>query len=798
MPRVQLLAHHVDQLRASGLTDGVVEAAGIYTVVDPVDAGALLGWSGPGPAPALAFPYFDRVGNVVTTVLRPDEPRVRADGRAPKYEWPVGTEPHIYFPPRPLVEPAAWTDASRPLIFTEGIKKALAAVQAGHETISGQGTTIWHDTAFRKERGAWRLHQDLRGVPVVGRAVFVAFDGGDTTHNPSVVAAEARLARMLLDAGARVRLVRVPSADGRKVGLDDFLAGQSDPGPAIQALLGAALDPDPLVRAASASTAADGDEAVRSLLEDPSFLAGLGVAPPHVLDLAAAKLKKLGLSKSTLSATVREFRGQAQQGRRDRSPSIASTQKLETLLPGAHPALDCRSGTAVLGAPQRTGTGPEAAWRWRVATSDRRELDGGEEGPATRGVAALVAGRWSEASRGAFLRGASVPSLAEVFARVVQVVRGHLEFHPARADGTDALIALWTIGTYFHPIFEAYPYLTVEGPKGTGKTRILHVLGALAFNAAFSPSLSAAVLCRLVTGARCTLLLDEVEGLVKRTDNNVLLLSLLNAGYKRGGQALRCGPEGRGIEAFDVYSPKALAGIAGLNEVTADRAIRVVTVRGTDRARAARSIDRDRPPWSELRDGLHVCALAHGRAVAAAYTKTTLPDGIDNRAAELWRPLFCLAQVADPDRRLRVYENLAPLAVEDSVDKGDLDDRTAAFAGALHDLVSRSANGAPAEIAAKELAGAIAERLGRDVSPTIAGRWMRRLGFRSRHTKQGAVYDVGFAMALDELARLGWRPPGPAASRTSSPSPGPGTPNYFSVSDAGDVGDVRHEDGLES
>ena len=184
-----LLQHHLAHLHGSGLTDETIAAAGIYSVTDPTEAGTLVNWKGPAPAPAIAFPYLALGGQAVGTVLRPDVPHAREDGRAPKYETPVGMSPRLYFPPAALVPPAAYADPQQPLILVEGIKKVLCAAQAGGVGISIQGTTVAHDTEWRKsQHGApneWRLNPDFTGIPLIGRGVYVAFDGGDTTSKPA-------------------------------------------------------------------------------------------------------------------------------------------------------------------------------------------------------------------------------------------------------------------------------------------------------------------------------------------------------------------------------------------------------------------------------------------------------------------------------------------------------------------------------------------------------------------------------------------------------------------------------------
>lgn len=297
------LDHHRKHLHESGLTDETIDIAGIYSATDPLEAGCLLNWSGPGRVPSIVFPQFDRDGKVCGHILRPDAPRER-DGKTVKYETPVDSEPRLYFPPAQLIAAGGWGDVSAPLILTEGIKKALKIVQTGGLAISAQGTTVWHDIGHRQATKEWQLHPDFAGVPLRGRTVYVGFDGGDTTDKPAVITAEARLGRMLLDVGADVRLIRVPFVDG-KHGIDDYLATQPDPPAALHALLDDAIRADPRLRAKDA-VAAD-DDAVLRLLSDLSFAAALEIAPPGLLDLVVRELKTARVTKASLKSALERF-----------------------------------------------------------------------------------------------------------------------------------------------------------------------------------------------------------------------------------------------------------------------------------------------------------------------------------------------------------------------------------------------------------------------------------------------------------------------------------------------------------
>ncbi len=271
------------QLRA--LTDATIAAARIYCVADAAESTQLLRWKGHGPAPAIAFPNFGKDGVPNSILLRPDTPVVRKDGTAPEYESPKGMPQRLYF--SPLVAVETWGDASIPLLFVNGIENALAAAQVGVAAISAQ--RAWHDVAHRHETKEWKLHPDFEGVPLRGRRVLIACRDG------------ARLARMLREAGADVRLVRLPFGDrGVEVGLAGYLTDQPDASGALMRLIADAVEMDPVTRAEAVPDA----RAALDLLHDASFVASVQGADQATRDVACRLLTKHGIRRAAFERAV--------------------------------------------------------------------------------------------------------------------------------------------------------------------------------------------------------------------------------------------------------------------------------------------------------------------------------------------------------------------------------------------------------------------------------------------------------------------------------------------------------------
>jgi len=237
---------HRADLRASGLSDAHITAAGLYTEYDPTAVSKLLNWSRPAPklGPCLCFPYFAPDGAPSGyAVLKPTTPRER-DGKKVKYESPRGVPLRVYVPPNTR---AALTNPKLSLILTEGVKKCLKADQEGFACIGLSGVEGWSRKRARgedtKPKGTRELLPDLAAVAWAGRDVSIAYDS-DIATKPEVARAERHLAAALAAVGARVKLVRIPPApDGAKVGFDDYLLART--ADELRALVAAARSFDP-------------------------------------------------------------------------------------------------------------------------------------------------------------------------------------------------------------------------------------------------------------------------------------------------------------------------------------------------------------------------------------------------------------------------------------------------------------------------------------------------------------------------------------------------------------------------
>jgi len=230
-----LYPHHLQDLRASGLSDDTIQAAGFYSESSHVKLATLLNrkrWDRKLGS-ALVIPFKDDGGQVVLVRVKPDNRPQRNGKPGPKYLSPSGSTLRVYVPPGVY---DVFDRPTQPLILTEGEKKALKATQDGFPCIALTGVDCWHTPRSSS------LLPDLARIAWQGRDVYICFDS-DAETNDNVRTNEILLAATLRRHGAAVRIVRLPAgANGEKVGLDDYLVAN---GPdAFRLLLDAAAEPE--------------------------------------------------------------------------------------------------------------------------------------------------------------------------------------------------------------------------------------------------------------------------------------------------------------------------------------------------------------------------------------------------------------------------------------------------------------------------------------------------------------------------------------------------------------------------
>ena len=454
-----------------------------------------------------------------------------------------------------------------------------------------------------------------------------------------------------------------------------------------------------------------------------------------------------------------------------------------------HPALGTVNGTAFIGVwyPCKVSTDKKTIIKdlLFLITSDRRKILANDKvlnelGWRLQYKPSRFKNRWTLDNVEAFLGGADVDP-ATVFDAVVKTWQKYMEF----ADAPDYVYhALWDIGTYFHFLFNAYPYAYHGGSTATGKSKALMISGGLAFNAILSNNMSTSSIFRLIQNARSTLLLDETERLsTTRMDPRVQeFRSILLSGYKRGGQAVYRvekdkDTESQNIMPFEVYGPKRLANIQGLEDVVGNRCKNTIHRRSLNDAITKIDPDVESEEWAKLRSQLCILFLQHWKEVKQIYDTLdpkTL-EGLDGREFELWRPIITLAQFfdahhTDPQKNtflrgsLSSLSSLSSLMVElakATAKQSKVENLTETGESVLLQVLLEMVHGDD-YVSVKTMKDKVAAQFD-EQAPWITTRWvgntLKRLGFKDkRRVGTGYQYKLNLVDVKDTAERMGVKP----------------------------------------
>jgi hypothetical protein len=217
-------------------------------------------------------------------------------------------------------------------------------------------------------------------------------------------------------------------------------------------------------------------------------------------------------------------------------------------------------------------------------------------------------------------------------------------------NATYSLISLWVMGTYIYRVFRYYPYIHLNAEKGSGKTMLMEVIAPICFNGQLSVNSTEAVIYRDVQNNSPTLFIDELEKMGKEDKEKYYgIMSVLKTGFCCNGIVKRCdGKYKDRIRTFSTYSPKMFAGIKDIDDVLADRTIKIKMYRKLSNEHFERYTVNDEilNHQSYLRDLLYCFGLKYAYRIRGIYEEIPFNynyDSFTNRELDIWLPIFTLA-----------------------------------------------------------------------------------------------------------------------------------------------------------
>src|SRR5688572_27035323 len=239
-------------------------------------------------------------------------------------------------------------------------------------------------------------------------------------------------------------------------------------------------------------------------------------------------------------------------------------------------------------------------------------------------------------------------------------------------------LALWVVHTYAFTLRQVTTYIGVVSPeKRCGKTTLLELLGLLANRSLTAANISSSALFRAIEETQPTLLIDEADTFLQGRDE---LAGILNAGYRknnsyvvriaptkpheRTGRTSYASPEnqtapefaqwsneradgspsGTDFAKYSCWCPKVMAAIGRLPDTLADRCILITMQRKMPGEKCERI---RRLNAADLRKRCAEFVRANSPQLANAQPE--IPSTLNDRAADIWEPLFAIADLAGGD-----------------------------------------------------------------------------------------------------------------------------------------------------
>ena len=237
----------------------------------------------------------------------------------------------------------------------------------------------------------------------------------------------------------------------------------------------------------------------------------------------------------------------------------------------------------------------------------------------------------------------TVPTPKELAEKISDLAKKYLDLEK---EVDYFLLSAWVVGTYFSPIFSAYPFLNIKAPKGSGKSQCLNFLKQVCFNAIKSRA-TVAALGDTVDALRGTYLIDQADSLGKK-DNDELLDILADSYKKSGGKrrVMNMSKGSREVLEFEIYGPKAFASINELPEDLRDRCLIVPLIRSQ---KNFYDPDDENENWKEVRGMLYKFLVDNSSTLKSFYQIGKIeyrenPETV-GRELELWLPLEVIFKI---------------------------------------------------------------------------------------------------------------------------------------------------------
>jgi putative DNA primase/helicase len=227
---------------------------------------------------------------------------------------------------------------------------------------------------------------------------------------------------------------------------------------------------------------------------------------------------------------------------------------------------------------------------------------------------------------------------------LVRALAERLRRHVVMTTDQATAVALWIMLTWVHERAAVHSplLLATSAEANSGKSTLLGLLGFLVRRALLSVSISGPALFRSIEKWCPTFVIDEADTVLV---NNEDLKEVINSGWTRGQNVIRCDPETNDPRPYSTFCPKAI-GMKGrkLPDTTLSRAIIIELQRKLPDETVTDFDHLDDKGLARLRQQLARWAADNAAALAKAMPE--IPPGFFNRTKANWKLLLAVAESA--------------------------------------------------------------------------------------------------------------------------------------------------------
>lgn len=228
-------------------------------------------------------------------------------------------------------------------------------------------------------------------------------------------------------------------------------------------------------------------------------------------------------------------------------------------------------------------------------------------------------------------------------AELLNNIKDEIQRYVILYDYDSVAAALFVMFTYLFQSAICCPLLAVQSPeKRCGKTTLMSLLSYLVHNPLAASNISSAALFRVIEQYKPTLLIDEADSFLKENEE---LRGVLNSGHTRATAfVIRTTGDNHEPKQFSTWGPKIIALIGKLPDTLSDRSITI----NLKRKKSDEVVERLRLDQTTEFQVIKSKCLRWANDYNEIIKKKDpdVPTELNDRAADNWRPLLAIADLA--------------------------------------------------------------------------------------------------------------------------------------------------------